>query len=367
MQEMTISPARVAPNVDPNAVTNEEDRNLVTIETITALNPITDADLIEAATIRGWIVVVKKGELAVGDPVAYFEIDSLLPLDDPRFAFLAPRGEKVIDGVRFHVLGTARLRGVYSQGLVIALSELPELAGLPAGTDVSDRLSITKWVEPIPEHLREQICAGFPTRHARVTGAMRVQNLTDDILTALPAKGRFAAAEKVDGASMTVFNDAGRLRVAGRNWEFRAPANQATANNQWKLANSLDLLSSIPQGWIVQGEQYGEGTPNNRNPLKIRGSRFAVFSVLRGLGDHVPRDQWPAELAALAVPVYDLPFPTTVAQALTQVDRLKSLIAPGRIAEGVVWHDLEGNTFPELNGRDGFKAVSNHYLTKNGG
>lgn len=37
---------------------------------------------------------MKEGELAVGDLVIYFEIDSLLPVDDERFAFLAPRRER---------------------------------------------------------------------------------------------------------------------------------------------------------------------------------------------------------------------------------------------------------------------------------
>lgn len=343
-----------------------EDRALATVEIIAALTPIPGADAVEAATIRGWTVVVKKGELTVGDPVAYFEIDSLLPLSDPRFAFLAARGEKLVDGIRGHVLKTARMRGVYSQGLAISLPEFPELTGATAGTDVTALLGITKWEPPIPAHLIEQIDGPFPTARARKTGAMRVQNLTDDLLGALTGKGRWAATEKIDGASMTVVNDGGRMRIAGRNWEFREPTSAATTNNQWKLAHALDLLAVIPEGWVVQGEQYGEGTPNGQNSLRVKGAHFAVFSVLRGLGDHVPRAEWPPALARLAVPVHPLTFPTTLAEAIDQVDRLESMSAPGRKAEGVVWHELDGQTFPELDGRDGFKALSNYYLTKNG-
>ena len=272
-----------------------------------------------------------------------------------------------MDGIRGHVLKTARMRGVYSQGLAIPLSGFPELAGATPGTDATATVGITKWDPPIPTHLLEQIGGVFPTDRARKTGAMRVQNLTDDILAVLATQGRWAATEKIDGASLTVMNDGGRLRLAGRNWEFRAPSNPATTNNQWKLATELDLLSVIPDGWIVQGEQYGEGTPTGQNPLRVKGSHFAVFNVLRGVGDHVPRSEWPAALDMLAAPVHPLLFPATVAEAIGQVDRLESLLTPGRKAEGVVWHELDGKTFPELDGRDGFKVVSNYYLTKNGG
>src|SRR5262245_53917451 len=95
------------------------ERKLVTLEKIAALEPIPGADAIDAATVRGWTVVVKKREFQLGEDVVYFEIDSFLPLDDERFAFLEPRGSKTVEGVRGHVLKTVRLRGVYSQGLVL--------------------------------------------------------------------------------------------------------------------------------------------------------------------------------------------------------------------------------------------------------
>ena len=79
-------------------------RTLVSIETVAAVRSIPDADAIEAITIRGWTVVAKKGEFAAGDPCVYIEIDAALPLDDPRFAFLAPRGTKTtVEGRLVHV------------------------------------------------------------------------------------------------------------------------------------------------------------------------------------------------------------------------------------------------------------------------
>lgn len=42
-------------------------RHLVTLETVTALRPIENADFIAAAKVRGWNLIVKKDEVSVGD------------------------------------------------------------------------------------------------------------------------------------------------------------------------------------------------------------------------------------------------------------------------------------------------------------
>ena len=104
------------------------ERRLATIETIASISPIPQAEAIVRARVRGWDVVVKKDEFLPGDTCVYFEVDSMLDVSDPRFEFLAPRGVRVDEnGREFHVLKTARLRGQYSQGLVVSTELFPEL------------------------------------------------------------------------------------------------------------------------------------------------------------------------------------------------------------------------------------------------
>ena len=55
------------------------ERTLASIENILELNPIIGADNIEVAKIKGWNVVVRKGEFHIGDKVVYCEVDSVLP------------------------------------------------------------------------------------------------------------------------------------------------------------------------------------------------------------------------------------------------------------------------------------------------
>lgn len=131
-----------------------EIRRLVTRERVSAVAAIPDADAIEAVAVRGWTVVAKKGEFTAGDECVYVEIDAALPLDDERFAFLAPRGTKTLgDGKRVHVLKTALLRGVYSQGLVLPIGQFPEVIAASASEDLAALLGIEKYEPPIPAQM----------------------------------------------------------------------------------------------------------------------------------------------------------------------------------------------------------------------
>ena len=99
-------------------------RKLVTVRTIDAVNPIPDADAIEVATIGGWNVVVKKGEVKAGDKCVYFEIDSFLPTGNPAWQFLVDKQSRTFEGVVGHRLRTVKLRGVTSQGLALRLDQV---------------------------------------------------------------------------------------------------------------------------------------------------------------------------------------------------------------------------------------------------
>lgn len=335
------------------------ERALVTVETITDIVPIEGADAIEAARVRGWTVVVKRGQFRPGERAAYFEIDSFLPFTRPAYAFLEPRGSKTVDGVAGHVLRTAKLRGVVSQGLLLGLDEAGIDPATPAGTDITEAAGVTKWEPPIPADLAGTVIGPFPTRYARKTDSERVQNLGahwDQIRAS-----SWYASEKIDGTSLTVIcDDNGELRVCGRNWEYAESEN----NTMWKVARE-HLAGRLEPGMYVQAELFGEGI--QANPLKIRGQRIAVFIVGRDAVP-LPHDEWPAWAAELAVPVYDdLELPDTIEATVAQADGIRSKISPDRLAEGVVWHATDGRPRDFLDGRANFKAISNRFLLKHGG
>lgn len=114
-------------------------RALAYVVKVDDILPIVGADNIELAVVGGWKVIVKKKEIAIGEKGVYFEIDSKVPSDDERFAFLANKDYRI---------KTMKLNkfGVYSQGLLMPLSIFPELGDLDVNTDVTDALKVIYYV-----------------------------------------------------------------------------------------------------------------------------------------------------------------------------------------------------------------------------
>jgi RNA ligase (TIGR02306 family) len=337
-------------------IVHEDGRALATVETIANVAPIADADAIEQATVRGWTVVIKKGEYAPGDRVLFIEPDAALPVAEPSYAFLAARGVKTVDDVDYHILKTARLRGVYSQGLVVPLPDGHRDA--PTGTDLTAALNLGKFEPPMGVSGGEQV-GPFLSRYARKTDADRLQNLVA-VWAALKAYG-WEATEKVDGTSATILRDVdGRLRVCGRNFEIGDGDNV-----YWNLVRRYpELFDLLGPGETLQLEIVGPGIQANR--LGLPDVRPFIFSHTH---DHEPvrRAAWAPPWQEFAAPLLPLELPDSVEAAIAQADGL--LTATGtkpRQAEGIVWHTVDGRTLPELDGRECFKVINRKYLVKHG-
>lgn len=346
------------------------ERQLATVELITALTPIPDADQIETARIRGWDVVVKKGEFQINDRVVYFEIDTLLPIADERFAFLAPRGVRFQNEIEGHVLKTTRLRGQYSQGLAIGYADFPEVEGFAPGDDVTEFIpGLAKWDPPLPPELAGQAIGSFPDSCFRKTSEMRIQNLPK-VFDEATREGRWVATEKIDGTSMSVIVLDGVDYVAGRNYLLTPNPD----NRMWAQALKLELHTRIHETWpdqnvAVQGELFGPGIAGN--PLRVTEVQFHIFTIQVGrpssMALPVSRDDWPAWAVEISVPIHDeLAFPTSLDEALAQADKRASLLPgakPGSKIEGLVWQRIDsGRLAPDA--ICSFKVISTAYAMK---
>lgn len=348
-------------------------RKLVTLRRVAAVAPIEGADAIEVATIDGWQVVVKKGELRPGDPVIYFELDSFLPEGNPAWQFLVDKAPTTFEGQRGHRLRTVKLRGQLSQGLALPLAKFPDLEaavarGEPLEEDLSARLGVKKWELTLPANMQGVVKGEFPSFLAK-TDQERAQNLVATIFSDLDAE--YEVTLKLDGTSFTAYVKDGQVGVCSRNYELElTDANNGNAYVRALLDSGLGAaLKVFGDNLAVQAELLGPGIQKNREKLKeltlfvfdiydidsrrrlpLR-LRLPIFHELQRLSqrfgrgiNHVPVIKGIVRLGDVA----------TNLQELLAFAAGPSLNAPTR--EGVVFKRLDGDF--------SFKVINNEFLLR---
>lgn len=331
---------------------NTDVRKLVKIVTIDDVMPAHNADALELVIVGGWQVVVRKDQnFKKGEKAVYAEIDSCIPVNDHRFNF----GENIIkqastvNDKKVLKVKTIKLRGNLSQGIVFPVENFG-FEDYKVGTDVTEELNIFKFNPPVSVG----VIGNFDSRVAQVSDSERIQNLTEVWDTICEHK--WVATEKIDGQSITIANDEGKVRLFGRNRELNPEG-----HNVFKVISSEEFLEKVPEGFALQGEFFGGKIQKNK--LKIDGNDFKVFKVFEN-GREVPLDEWPQVAVDMRVPILDIdPTKYTVNELIELVDGMKSTITPNVLAEGVVFHETNGAIIPEL-GRSTFKVISNKFLLK---
>ncbi|GLS20772.1 hypothetical protein GCM10007874_37890 [Labrys miyagiensis] len=340
-------------------------RNLVTIRRIDTIRPIPDADAIECATTEGWEIVIKKGEFQPGEACIYFEIDSFLPAEDPRYDFLMKNKTnwEGREGVR---LRTVKLRGQISQGLALSREIFPELREFEhprdRQVDLSDRLGILKWEAPIPASLAGEVEGAMPS-FIRKTDQERIQNLAH--LLHEQRDQAFEVTVKLDGSSITLFRQDQSLGVCGRNWWLRETA----SNTLWRVARRdrvLEALEAYGRNLALQGELVGEGIQGNNE--KLKGQHIYLYDIFdidrQAYLGREARSQAIAGLRERGASIEEVPF-----LEVTTLDRfggdMKTILAYAEGSSLNPQRDREGVVFKRLDGEISFKAIANKYLIKN--
>ncbi len=95
----------------------------------------------------GFQCISKSGLWKTGQLACYFSVDTMLPLDNPLFTWLAGKNEKMVDGKSYARIRGQRLRGVFSLGVLI---EAPE--GAKEGDNVAALMSVIKYEPPQSFH-----------------------------------------------------------------------------------------------------------------------------------------------------------------------------------------------------------------------
>jgi len=333
-------------------------RQLATIQRISKLTSIDNAEQIETASILGWKVIVKKGDFKEQDLVVYVEIDSVLP-DKPEFEFLRQR--------KFRVR-TIKLRGQISQGIAFSIAILPEGTNISEGADVTEILGIEKYIYQIPAQLQGMIKGDYPS-FLQKTDETRIQVL-QDVLTR--HKGtKCYITEKVDGSSATYYYKNGEFGVCSRNLELK----ESPENTLWKLSKELHIeekLRAYGKNIALQGEIIGNGI--QKNPLRLDNTKILFFNVF-DIDKYSYLDF--ADFKALidnfeleTVPIIDTNYILTDnMEELVKLSISNSIINPKIYREGIVIRPLIEKFDMQLSqgfgsGRLSFKCVNPEYLLK---
>lgn len=380
------------------------DRRMVTLRKVSSIYSIEGADFIELVKVDGWQCVVKKGEFKVGDYGVYFEIDSALPVKDPRFSFLKPN--KVFNGESVAVLTTAKFKKQLSQGLLLPLSLFPELlvkkrffglwkqaltpeqvAGLEANLD--NILGIQKYEKEAeqedPPWLKRfdifpkkwkvwfynkiyrkvkkgRAMSTFPSFIPR-TDEPRIQNCYSSLIR--EPEVEYEVTVKLDGSSMTfwVYNE--KFGFASRNQTL----NKSNGGNWGRLVEKhqldskfLDYIKEKGINIAFQGELLGPGIQGNyENQSEFDFYLFEIYDIDNKV-------YYTPEQRLAFLEEYNLStgskiqhVPKLCTSYLSQYSDLDTLLqsaeGPGmnvKKREGVVWKRMDG--------KGSFKIISNSYL-----
>lgn len=348
-------------------------RKLVSIQTIKEIFPIEGADKIVLVSFQDieWRCVAMKDEFKVGDKAIYFEIDSLLPDNDPNFAFMANSSSVkkiVIDGVEYsgYPLKTKKLRGQLSQGLALPINRFTSYKSF-SELPIEQVLNIVKYERPLPLEMSGNIKGNFPVEIVGKTDEPRIHVIWKSVAKLLDSDTRFIARENMDGSSITFFNFNGEFRICQRNYEL-----EINENNSFCKA-ALAFKDRTPDGYAVQAEIVGNGI--QKNIYKLQAQELYAYSVFdiekkKYLSDDEFTD-FCHLIGIKTCPVLKRDFLLSeigkTADEMLKFAEGKSLGNPIADREGVVIRPIQEMTnndfFGETpNSRVSFKLISNKFL-----
>lgn len=273
-------------------------------------------------------VVVKKGEFKEGDLAFYFPIDTLLP-DLPMFSFL---GDKKI-------VGAKRLRGQYSQGLLLPV---PEGITVQEGDSLLSFFDLKKVEDEEVFRLRKQydaeVAPKFGMPEFGVLGSHRDWSWE--------ACEELFVTEKLHGSFFAAVFTGGKLHLKSKNVWLR----DTPECPWWSALKKLDLtIFERNDGVVFMGEMVGlqKGFPYGEggNP------RLFFFDMWDGVySDYGLTHKRLIELGLPVVPEIK------VEETLYKTAEGKSLVDPTHIREGIVFTPYGGGK-----ARSRWKIISNAY------
>lgn len=262
------------------------------------LFPHPNAERLELCKVGAFQLVVRRGEYRDGDVIIVAPERSLLPPHYAQLYVSADTGASYLHGPEKNRVGSVRLRGELSQGVIIPGEGLE---GLPFGEDLSAALGITFWEPPIPANMAGAVAPLPVARHYHHHDVEQFGIYADEFQGGEPV----VVTEKLHGSQGVYFRTGGVWYVTSKGLSRSGLSLlDSAANVYWQAAGNVGLFAAadaaVPDGElqvfaevipVQKGFGYGQQKPTLR-----------VFK-LSVAGQVQPRADWPEWFQTYGVPV----------------------------------------------------------------
>ena len=340
-----------------------------------------DADNLDIATVLGdYPVICKRGEYKAGDLAGYIPVDTVVP-DIEQWHFLSPKiyeqyeenGEvkKRVIGVKYlvgsvpersRVISAKRLRGIYSMGLLVPLTQFHNV-----GDSLVEELGLKKREEEEEDNTTEAKRVGANAEKAPSGWSIPYYDIEGarKFLACLRNDEEIVLSEKIHGANFSAVYQDDRLWCKSRNHYKRLNPDDPW----WDFALRHDLENKLRQfsGHVFFGELYGN-VKGFRYDTQIEGGRlltrvrfFDVFALdTKRYLDYDQRVKMIEQAGLDAVPEMYRGVWTNKDEMYSYAEGVSTL-NPKHIREGWVLNTAVERFEPRLNSRMQVKLIGQAY------
>ena len=340
-----------------------------------------NADKLSIITVKGWNCIVGLDQYKQGDLVVFVPPDSILPeslIKKYNLTYLKNGGR----------VGTTKLRGCISQGLIL---DVPE-GKYRVGDDVSEVLGITKWQPPEPAFHNQANQVSKKKLNPYFDKYTDIENIKnynyifqDGDMVVISEKihgcnSRYANLPIVIDKSQplkykiknwvnkNIFKNTHQFIYGSHNVQLHSgnKDNNFYGEDMWgKIAKKYNLKDTIPKDYIVYGEVFGSKVQDLTYGLKDE-IDFRVFDVKYN-GRYLPFNEMEDFCNEHNLPIVPILFIGSFKkELLEEYTNGKSIVCPTQIREGCVIKDYHETQDRHL-GRKILKSVSANYLTRKNG
>ena len=285
----------------------ENNNSVCYVARINEIKPIPGADNIEQGVIGGWNCIIKKGEYKVDDLVIVATTDAVIPVkisDAMNVTNYLRKGQRV---------RTVKLRGVYSECLIIPIGYVPEKYRYE-GSDCMELLEVFKYEPPVTQI---QLASGKKVRYQnnpaftvyyKFPNAKNVKGMfTEEDIVEITRKlhGTNARYGIVKKLKLSFWDKCKKFFGLADKWidyeyvygshnvekgsdsqgfystdVWREVADKYQIKDKlWHLIKVLDAGGrDVGSGIIIYGEIYGPGIQKNYD-YKLKELEFAMFDI----------------------------------------------------------------------------------------